>query len=151
MNNGQRLRQDGVAPSRRVLEQSRIRPPVQVPVTASGFDRTISLSFANVKGFLTEYSANISVAGMFVRSPRPSLPGTVLDLELCLFDGLKLIRGSATVVWAREADLGPEQPAGMGVRFLKLDPASRRLVHWVVEKHLGGGAPPFDLDAPPTS
>ncbi len=145
MNNGQRM-PASLESSLLALPEARSQPQLLLSGPVADFDRRVSLRFANVRRFLTEYSSKISVTGMFLRSEDPRLPGTVLELELTLLDGLKLIRGTGEVVWSRKTDLASEQPAGMGVRFLRLDPTSRRLVYWVVEKHLVGGAEPFDLD-----
>ena len=96
----------------------------------------LTLSFPHFQSFLTEYSSNLSMTGMFVRSETCPAPGTLVDFELRLVDGLRLIHGRAEVVWVRENRGDPNRPPGMSLRFLRLDAQSRRLIRWLVEKHV---------------
>ena len=138
------------------LQTEELRRNLQTPISTvrAALEQRISLRFPHFQGFLTEYSSNLSISGLFVRSPEPRQPGTLLDLEFTLTDGLKLIRGTGEVVWARQRDEGPRLLAGMGIRFLRLDTESRRLIRWAVEKQVYDGVQPFDLraagDRPPT-
>ena len=146
MNNGQRI------PRSRLQPQPPGQPPERpIPTVDAALESKISLHFPNVRGFLNEYSSQISLIGMFLRSNDLRRPGTVLEFDLTLLDGLKLIRGTGEVVWSHIADSVSGQTSGMGIRFLRLDPASRRLIHWAVDKHRLGGAKPFDLLARQTT
>ncbi len=111
-----------------------LRKPLAAPRVA--LSRKISLKFPHFQGFLTEYSSNLSVTGMFVKTNNLEPPGTTVDFEFLLPDGLKLIRGKAEVVWIRDRADGPEQPIGMGLRFVRLDAESRRMIRWTVEKQV---------------
>lgn len=119
--------------------------------------RKISLKFKEFRGFITEHSANISMGGMFIRTESPQPPGTIFDFEFTLGDGYTLIHGIGEVVWVRERDEGPDRPAGMGVRFLNLDPESRQLVDRIVLERLRKEGPsglpvnpgPEPWEAPP--
>lgn len=113
------------------------RVPLEIKVT---------LSFEKFSGFLTEFSANISMGGMFIKTASPQPEGTQFQLEFKLSDDFKLIQGSAEVVWVRGEDEGPGRPVGMGVRFLDLDEASRALIAKIVERHQAEGGQPFDLE-----
>jgi uncharacterized protein (TIGR02266 family) len=110
-------------------------------------EREISFRVPRFENFVTEYSANISATGMFVRTREPLEPGTDLTLEFKVADDWKLIRGRARVIWVRSKDEGPEAPAGMGVRFLEMDPQSRRLIHWMVDKHAREGGETFEFES----
>ncbi|MDX1503833.1 MAG: PilZ domain-containing protein [Thermoanaerobaculia bacterium] len=110
-------------------------------------EREVKLSFPAFDTFVTEYSANISTTGMFVVSADPHGPGSELNFEFSVADDWKLIRGRGQVVWARTQDEGPGRPPGMGIRYLELDPQSRRLIRWIVEKHIREGGKPFELEA----
>jgi len=104
--------------------------------------RKVSLKFKEFRGFITEFSENISTGGMFIRTTRPQPPGSIFDFELTLGEDYTLIHGLGEVVWVREKDEGFDRPAGMGVRFLSLDPDSRRLIDEIVARRLekeGGG------------
>ncbi len=120
-------RQESVSPKSRPLLGASLRESTRID-----FEREVSLSFENLEGFMTEFSVNISTTGMFVRSPEPRPAGTLLSFELALTDGQPLIRGHGEVVWVRRHDGGTEHPAGMGIRFVDLDPESRRLIRWAV-------------------
>ncbi len=76
--------------------------------------------------------ANISATGMFVRSADLQPAGRTLSFELSLSRRQRLIRGEGEVIWSRRFNLGPELPAGMGIRFLRLDGQSQRLVRTMI-------------------
>lgn len=111
-------------------------------------ERKISLKFKEFRGFITEYSSNLSMGGMFIRTNSPKPVGTIFDFELSLTDDFKLVQGIGEVIWVREADDGPERPSGMGVRFLDLSRDSRRLIQRIVEEQVAHGGTPFELEPP---
>ncbi len=112
--------------------------------------RKVSLKFKEFQGFVNEYSENVSAGGMFIRTTSPQPVGTVFDFEFTLGDDYTLIHGLGEVVWVRERDEGFDRPPGMGVRFLSLDPGSRKLIDRMVADRLerGGGAGGFDEPRP---
>ncbi len=126
-----------------------LRRNLQTPIPAPriSLERKITLRFPHFQGFLTEYCSNVSITGMFIQSSQPRPPGEILDFEFNLIDGLQLIRGTGEVIWVRLEDEGDDLPAGMGIRFLRLDAQSRRLIRWAVEKQITAGAETFDLNA----
>jgi len=126
--------------------QANLRKPLSLESRRIALERKITLNFPHFKGFLTEYSSNISMTGMFVQSEKPEPPGTVLAFEFRLADGLNLIQGQAEVVWRRMKGKGSARPAGMGLKFVRLDKDSRRVIRWAVEKQLREGGETFDLD-----
>lgn len=103
------------------------------------------LKFDRFRGFVEEYSANLSLGGMFIRTDSPSEVGTVLPIEFRLGEDYELIKGTGRVVWVREEGQSEERPAGMGVRFLELTPGSRELIFKMVERRVREGGTPFDL------
>ena len=109
-------------------------------------EREISFRVPRFENFVTEYSANISATGIFVRTKEPLDPGTDLNLEFKVADDWKLIKGRGRVIWIRTREEGPDKPAGMGIRFLEMDPQSRRLIHWMVDKHAREGGETFEFD-----
>ena len=109
-------------------------------------EREISFRVPRFENFVTEYSANISATGIFVRTKEPLEPGTDLNLEFKVADDWKLIRGRGRVIWVRSKDEGADAPAGMGIRFLEMDPQSRRLIHWMVDKHAREGGDTFEFE-----
>jgi uncharacterized protein (TIGR02266 family) len=109
----------------------------------------VQFKFDRFSGFISEYSANISPGGLFLRTQEPRPPGTVLDLEFRLGDGFELIRGRGEVIWVRAEDEGTARPAGMGIRFLELSEGSRELIYRIVDEHVLQGGTPFDVTQQP--
>jgi len=111
-------------------------------------ERKIDLRFPNFEGLVTGVSANLSTSGMFIQSENPETAGTEFIFAL-MIDEWSPIQGSAKVIWTRTETESPERPAGMGVQFVDLDAQSRRMIRWLVDKHLQEGGKPFDLDTVP--
>ena len=111
-------------------------------------ERPVVLEFKHFSSFISEYSANISLGGMFVKTSRPHLPETVFRFEIRLADDDPLVAGLAKVLWVREAEEGADRPAGMGVRFLRLEDDGRSLIEQIVQEHLTRGGRRFRLEPP---
>jgi molecular chaperone DnaK len=109
----------------------------------------VQFKFDRFDGFISEYSANISPGGLFLRTRVPQPPGTVLDFEFRLGDGFELIRGRGEVVWNRLEDEGAARPAGMGLRFQSLSDGSKELIYRIVDQHILHGGTPFDVTQRP--
>lgn len=107
-------------------------------------ERRITLKFQNRDGFVNEYAANVSLKGMFITAWVPEPCGSVFLFEVQVADRQRLIHGVGEVVWVREAEEAPDRPSGMGIRFLKLDEASREVISGMVEVHVRRGGTPFD-------
>ncbi len=112
-------------------------------------ERRITLQFQHRDGFINEYAANISLKGMFITAWVPEPPGSVFLFEVQVADRQRLIHGVGEVVWVREAEESFDRPSGMGIRFLKLDDASREVIGEMVERHVDQGGTPFDPSVPP--
>ncbi len=111
------------------------------------FETAVRIEFDRFSGFVEQYSANLSLGGLFVRTATPPPVGTVVPIEFRLGDGFELIRGTGKVVWVRsDAEAGPERPAGMGIRFVELTAGSRELIFKMVERRVKDGGRPFDLE-----
>ncbi|MBX5484074.1 MAG: TIGR02266 family protein [Myxococcaceae bacterium] len=82
--------------------------------------------------FLAEYSADISVGGMFIRTDEPREEGSMIYLQFWLKDGTRLIEGLGRVVRVNPPG-DPERVAGMGIEFVNFDEASMALIHEIVE------------------
>ncbi|MFH1132525.1 MAG: TIGR02266 family protein [Pseudomonadota bacterium] len=114
-----------------------MQPEREAPVSVR-----IRLNYPDLDSFLRHYSANISQGGIFIPSRTPPAVDTVLKFELVLIDDTLLLKGEGRVVWIKEyIPVKPQQPHGMGIRFLHLDDESQNLVNQVLEfKH--SGTPP---------
>ncbi|HUT79130.1 MAG TPA: TIGR02266 family protein, partial [Polyangia bacterium] len=97
------------------------------------------LKFPNVETFIERYSPNVSRAGIFVKTSDPRPLGTPIRFEFQISDGTPVMRGLGEVAWIRETDEG-DRPAGMGIRFLKLDARSQehldRVVAWKQQRRM---------------
>lgn len=103
----------------------------------------VKLAHKGVDEFASKYATNLSDGGMFIRTREPKPVGTELNFKVEIADGQRVLQGIAIVRWTR-GDNNPHGPPGMGLEFLKLDPASRALV----DRMLGKGAAPAAA-APP--
>jgi len=113
------------------------RAAAQIPIERRRipFREPVIVAYDKFEEFVEEVSDNLSMNGMFVRSIQPKRPGTVLSFEFRLGEDMSLIQGLAEVAWRRPTTEGPDQPAGMGVRFLKIDMRSRELIKRLVKEH----------------
>lgn len=113
------------------------RAAAQIPIERRRipFREPVIVAYDKFEEFVEEVSDNLSMNGMFVRSIQPKRPGTVLSFEFRLGEDMSLIQGQAEVAWRRPTTEGPDQPAGMGVRFLKIDMRSRELIKRLVKEH----------------
>ena len=124
-----------VAPFEPVATESR-----RVPL-----ERKVILKFHHFGGFFIEYSANISLTGMFIQTESPKPAGSVFIFEIWLGEEYKLVHGLGEVVWTREEHDGDDRPAGMGIRFLKVDEESLAVVERIIAEHVQKGGEIFDL------
>ncbi len=110
------------------------------------FARPIAVRFERFDSFVEEVSSNLSETGMFITTRSPAQPGQVFELQFTLGEDFALIEGAAEVVWVRERAVGPDQPAGMGVRFVRLDDSSRAVIRRLVSAYRAAGEEPFDVE-----
>jgi len=111
---------------------------------------------ATVDEFIEQYAVDISRGGIFIKQKAPMPIGTLLKFEFQLKDESRLIHGVGRVVWRREE--GGTEPAGMGIKFIKMDPESKVLVERIVEArgaapaaYEAGGGDAGDVGAPAPS
>lgn len=99
------------------------------------FHEPVIVSYEKFEEFVEEVSENLSLNGMFIRSANPKRPGSTLSFEFRLGEDMPLIQGRAEVAWRRMTTDAPDRPAGMGIRFLKIDMRSRDLIKRLVKEH----------------
>ncbi len=89
---------------------------------------------STLEDFIERYSNDISRGGVFIKAKKPLAVGTLLKFEFLLKDQSTLIHGVGRVVWRRDpSDADPQNPSGMGIKFIKMDPESRALVQRIAE------------------
>ena len=97
----------------------------------------IQYRFDTLEDFLSEYSTNISIGGMFIRTEKPKDEGTLVYLQFYLRDGAKLIEGLGRVVRVNPAEpAGDQSASGMGIEFVNFDEESMALIRQIVERNL---------------
>ncbi|MGI5864525.1 MAG: TIGR02266 family protein [Myxococcales bacterium] len=95
----------------------------------------IQYRFDTLEEFLAEYSVNISVGGVFIRTESPREEGSFVYLQFALRDGARLIEGLGKVVHVNPPGVEGRVP-GMGIEFINLDPESVLLIEEIVASRL---------------
>jgi type IV pilus assembly protein PilZ len=97
----------------------------------------IQYRFDTLEDFLSEYSTNISMGGMFIRTDKPKDEGTLVYLQFYLRDGAKLIEGLGRVVRVNSPDPSDSGiTVGMGIEFINFDEESMELIRQIVERNM---------------
>ena len=120
---------------------------------------TVRYKSATLDEFIEHHSYDVSRGGMFIKTPSPFPPGTLLKFEVKIAADQKVIQGVGRVVWKRDGETqGDVRPAGMGVKFIKIDDASRKVIDTLVESrgdstsaYEAGGGDSGTLSAPATT
>lgn len=86
----------------------------------------VQYRFNTFEDFLAEYSANISIGGIFIRTEFPKEEGAIVYLQFSLQDGSRLIEGMGKVVRVNPPG---SRHVGMGVEFMNFDEESMALIH----------------------
>ena len=106
---------------------------------------TVRYKSATNDEFIDNQSLDVSVGGVFVKTQTPFAPGTLLKLEILVASEPSSITGVGRVVWKREpTQATAERPAGMGVKFIKIDDVSRQTIDRLVTAALAAGPAPAE-------
>jgi len=117
------------APAEAAAEESNRRRHPRAPLSL-----LIQYKFDSYEEFVSEYSTDISMGGMFIRTEQPRPEGSMVYLQFTLRDGFTIIEALGRVV--RVNPPNGDQPSGMGVEFVNFDPESRGVVADLVERRL---------------
>ena len=109
----------------------------------------IVLRFKKFSGFVEDYGGYLSLGGMFLETEDLRPVSSIVDFEIKLTDGFRLIQGLGEVIWARQVPAGAGRPAGLGVRFQALDDKGRELILKILEERVRNGHEPFDVEEIP--
>jgi uncharacterized protein (TIGR02266 family) len=110
-----------------MVQQTRKDPRAKV------LSMTVRYRSATLGEFIEHHSYDVSRGGMFIKTPSPFPAGTLLKFEVKIADEQRVMQGVGRVVWKREHAGGPEEPAGMGIKFIKIDEASRSVIERLLE------------------
>jgi len=106
---------------------------------------TVRYRSATLGEFIEHHSYDVSRGGMFIKTPSPFPAGTLLKFEVKIAEEQRLMQGVGRVVWKREGDQAAENaPAGMGIKFIKIDEASHAVIERLVENRGHGGPSAFE-------
>ena len=108
----------------------------------------VEVSYRSVQEFLSAYSWNISGGGIFIRTQQP-LPlnrGAHLRFTLPGIDRTFMVHG--LVVWTNPHPSRSSFPSGMGIKFMDLDPAAKKILADFVESKRTP-PPPVQEQKPP--
>ena len=102
---------------------------------------TVRYKSATLDEFIEHHSHDVSRGGMFIKTPSPFPPGTLLKFEVKIAEDKKVMQGVGRVVWKREStDASSDNPSGMGVKFIKIDDDSTKVIDTLVKGRGEGGA-----------
>ena len=84
---------------------------------------TLNKEFESFDAFMSEYVANVSKSGAFIRSRAPLAVGTKVNLKFTvMMDGIETVEGVGEVVRVEK------DPPGMGVVFTELSSYSKGIL-----------------------
>jgi uncharacterized protein (TIGR02266 family) len=112
----------------------------------------IKLKYPDVDTFIQKYAVNISRGGIFIATKQPKPVGTFVKFEFLLSntDSQSIIRGEGQVQWTKEFDpAAPARAHGMGVKFLRLDTESQKVVDRALRWRAEHGTSP-NVQVPPS-
>ena len=111
---------------------------------------TVRYKSATLDEFIEHHSHDVSRGGMYIKTPQPFPPGTLLKFEVKIAADQRVMQGVGRVVWRRESEeASAEHPAGMGVKFIKLDDESKDIIDQLITARTGDISA-FDEVAPET-
>ena len=94
---------------------------------------------ATIDAFLDDAFDDLGAGGMFIRTEQPFPVTTLLKFEVQISSTEVAVAGVGRVAWIRTKAQADEQlPAGMGIKFIKVDDKSRQVIDAVVERGSAG-------------
>ena len=91
--------------------------------------KVIPLKFETKEGFKEAFSGDMSVSGLFIKTPKPLSKGERFVLELQLPEASNVFTTDCIVSWTRADTSDPvKRPQGMGVKFVDVTEEKRRML-----------------------
>jgi uncharacterized protein (TIGR02266 family) len=95
---------------------------------------TINKEFESFDAFVSEYVANVSRSGVFIRSQKPLPVGSKVNLRFTvLAEGVETVEGVGEVVRVHD------EPPGMGIVFTELSSYSQAIIQRLLTRAGGVG------------
>jgi uncharacterized protein (TIGR02266 family) len=95
---------------------------------------------ATIDEFIENHAHDVSRGGIYIKTANPFPVGTLLKFEIRLVADQPVITGVGRVVWKRDTPQdSADQPAGMGVKFIKVDDASRVIIDRLASSRADAG------------
>jgi uncharacterized protein (TIGR02266 family) len=84
---------------------------------------------ATLEEFIDRHAMDVGRNGVYIKTAQPFPIGTLLRLQIHIASGQVVMTAIGRVAWTRDA-MGENRtrPAGMGVRFVETDEASKKLI-----------------------
>jgi uncharacterized protein (TIGR02266 family) len=99
----------------------------------------VNIRFDDIKTFISEYSSDLSVGGIFIKTRKPRDLGTQVTLSIHLQDGQRLIEATGRVVRVvHSGDAYTGAVPGMAIEFTELHPKSRRIIEQYIKQYTPG-------------
>ena len=96
----------------------------------------VRVEYESMADFIDDYTSNISLGGMFVRSSSPLAIGTRFRLRFRLPGRERPIETYAFVRWISDAEENDDH-AGMGIQFDDLRPSDQKFIEaWLANSDL---------------
>ncbi len=114
------------APHQPMSKDSRRAPRAKI------LSLTVRYKSATVAEFVENHSYDVSRGGIFIKTASPFPTGTLIKFEVRIAEEQSVMTGVGRVTWRRERDRGPDEPAGMGVKFIKIDDDSVAVIDRLV-------------------
>jgi uncharacterized protein (TIGR02266 family) len=94
----------------------------------------VRLRYADLETFIERFAPNVTRGGIFLASRTPRAEGEIFSFEVQLASGAVALAGEGKVIWVKPFNPAePQKPHGMGVQFVRVDPASRETLARILE------------------
>lgn len=94
----------------------------------------VNISFDDINSFISEYSADLSAGGIFIRTNRPRKVGTAVKLSMKLNSGKKLVEAEGVVVRVvLPGDVYTGAMPGMAIKFISIDEESQEIIEKYIQ------------------
>ena len=108
--------------------------------TSARAELVVRVSYSSVDEIFSEFARNINEGGIFIETETPHPVGSEVSIHFMLPGCDRPIAAISRVAWTSPG--GPNEAAGMGLRFEQLDPETRRRIDELVRNLRRDGRQP---------